>query len=128
MCAVLQQHAIAAPALWAPCCSDSRPAELQSLSNLAAAVATRCRCHVLFGRRNPSQARGSSAVPLVELMYRQTAVLLDELKRQGLPAALVLDVPGLCLAPSGGGSGRQQQPAAGVGASSSQQGAAAVRS
>lgn len=44
-----------------------------------------------------SQARGTSAQPLLETMYRQTAVLVDELKRQGVPAALVLDVPGLCL-------------------------------
>jgi hypothetical protein len=49
------------------------------------------------------QARGTSAQPLLESFYRQAVVLLDELKRQGMPSALVLDVPKLCL------EGQQQQ-------------------
>lgn len=42
------------------------------------------------------QARGTSGKPLLESAYRQAVVVVDELKRIGLPAALVLDVPGLC--------------------------------
>jgi hypothetical protein len=52
------------------------------------------------------QARGTSAQPLLEAFYRQAVVLLDELKRQGMPSALVLDVPKLCLT---GPAAQQQQ-------------------
>jgi hypothetical protein len=46
-------------------------------------------------------------------LYRQSVVLVDELRRLGLPAALVLDVPGLLLHPSaaaaaGDGVGKQK--------------------
>lgn len=46
---------------------------------------------------------------LLESVYRQAqaVVLLDELKRHGSPAALVLDVPKLCL--SGPATAQQQQ-------------------
>lgn len=54
-----------------------------------------------------AQARGTSAQPLLEALYRQAVVLLDELKRQGVPAALVLDVPAMCL--RGEAVQRQQQ-------------------
>uniref|UniRef100_A0A383VAG0 Uncharacterized protein n=1 Tax=Tetradesmus obliquus TaxID=3088 RepID=A0A383VAG0_TETOB len=49
------------------------------------------------------------AQPLLESVYRQAqaVVLLDELKRHGSPAALVLDVPKLCL--SGPATAQQQQ-------------------
>lgn len=43
------------------------------------------------------QARGTSAQPLLESMYRQTVVLVDELKKQSVPASLVLDVQRMCL-------------------------------
>lgn len=43
-----------------------------------------------------TQARGSSGKPLLECAYRQAVVLVKELKASNLPAALVLDVPGLC--------------------------------
>jgi hypothetical protein len=43
------------------------------------------------------QARGSSGKPLLECAYRQAVVLVDELKRISLPAALMLDVPGICF-------------------------------
>ncbi|KAF6266424.1 hypothetical protein COO60DRAFT_452801 [Scenedesmus sp. NREL 46B-D3] len=53
------------------------------------------------------QARGMSAQPLLESYYRQAVVLLDELKRLGVPSALVLDVPALCL--TGPAAVQQQQ-------------------
>jgi hypothetical protein len=53
------------------------------------------------------QARGTSPQPLLEAFYRQAVVLLDELKRQGMPSALVLDVPKLCL--TGSAAVQQQQ-------------------
>lgn len=54
------------------------------------------------------QARGSSGKPLLECVYRQAVVLVDELKRANVPAALVLDVAGMCggrSSSSGGGGG-----------------------
>jgi hypothetical protein len=41
------------------------------------------------------QARGSSGRPLIECCYCQAVVLVDELKRCGSPAALVLDATSL---------------------------------
>jgi hypothetical protein len=55
------------------------------------------------------QARGTSAQPLLEAFYRQAVVLLDELKRQGMPSALVLDVPKLCLTGMAALQQQQQQ-------------------
>jgi hypothetical protein len=43
----------------------------------------------------------------LEAFYCQAVVLLDELKRQGMPSALVLDVPKLCL--TGTAALQQQQ-------------------
>jgi hypothetical protein len=65
----------------------------------AAAAATTCL-----------QARGTSGKPLLEVAYRQAVVVVDELKRIGLPAALVLDVPGLCCPTSSSGSGGGAAP------------------
>jgi hypothetical protein len=48
------------------------------------------------------QARGGSGQPLLECAYRQAVVLVDELKRNSLPAALVLDVPSICCGSSSG--------------------------
>lgn len=42
------------------------------------------------------QVRGSSGKPLLECAYRQAFALVEELKRTGVPAALVLDVASLC--------------------------------
>ncbi|WIA15425.1 hypothetical protein OEZ85_002076 [Tetradesmus obliquus] len=69
------------------------------------------------------QARGTSAQPLLESVYRQAVGLLDELKRQGSPAALVLDVPKLCLS---GPATAQQQQRKGLQAGSSAAAAAAA--
>ncbi|KAF8056475.1 Ranbp10 [Scenedesmus sp. PABB004] len=55
------------------------------------------------------KARGTSAQPLLECIYRQAAVALDELRRGGLPAAQVLDPAALCL---GGGAGSSAAAAA----------------
>lgn len=42
------------------------------------------------------KVRGSSGKPLLECTYRQAFALVEELKRTGVPAALVLDVASLC--------------------------------
>jgi hypothetical protein len=42
-------------------------------------------CCSLFCVAFASQARGASVQPLLEAFYRQAVVLLDELKRQGMP-------------------------------------------
>jgi len=55
-------------------------------------------------------ARGRPAAPALERLYRQTAVVLEELKKAHEPRALVLDAQGICLQAQaqagGGGSGK----------------------
>jgi hypothetical protein len=72
------------------------------------------------------QARGTSAQPLLESIYRQAVVLLDELKRQGTPSAVVLDVPALCL--KGPPAGQQKTQRKGQQAGSSAAAAAGAAS
>lgn len=58
------------------------------------------------------QARGASAQPLLETLYQQTVVLVDELKKQSVPASLVLDVQGMCLTGAAAAASRSRKGAA----------------
>jgi hypothetical protein len=47
------------------------------------------------------EAQGRPAVPLLQQLYRQLVVVMEELKRQGSCAAMCLDVPELLLSKKG---------------------------
>jgi hypothetical protein len=51
-------------------------------------------------------ARGRPPAPVLERVYRQAAVALDDLRRSHEPRALVLDAAAIIGAAGGGGGGK----------------------